>query len=113
MKQAADILAMDDRPEFRVEVPEWGLVGEDAAVCRQLDIETLAKIELSCDQSAEGRAKRSARLIIEGCISPKFGPEHEEALAKTKNPIAIGRLVFGILNGAALPAALDAQKKMT
>jgi len=96
---ADQIIAMDDRPEFTVEVPEWGLVGEDAAVCRQPDIATLASIEGSCDDSPEGKRLRAAKIIIEGCVSPKFGIQHIIPLSEAKSPTAIGRLVMAILSG--------------
>lgn len=99
-KTADEICAFDDRPEFPVEVPEWGLVGKDAAIVRQPDAFTIATIEGSCDGSPEGRARRSARLIIEGVVSPKFTVAHEEALMKAKSPTAIGRLVLSIFAGA-------------
>jgi hypothetical protein len=99
MPTAADIMAQDDRPTFTVEVPEWGLVGENAAVVRQPDTLTIAKIQESCPDTAHGRCMRAAKLIVEGCVSPKFGPEHLEALATAKNPNAIGRLVAAIMLG--------------
>ena len=104
MKKTADeICAMDDRPEFPVEIPEWDLVGENSAIVKQPDVFTIATIETSCDNSPEGRARRSARLIIEGCVSPKFTLQHEESLMKAKSPVAIGRLVDAIFNGKKRP----------
>jgi hypothetical protein len=96
---ADQIMAMDDRPEFPVEVPEWGLVGENAAICRQPDILTLSMIEGSCADTPEGKRQRAAKIIIEGCLSPKFGLQHMELLSTSKSPTAIGRLVVAILAG--------------
>lgn len=98
-KTADEIMDMDDRESFPVDVPEWGRIGVDACVVKTPDIYTLSVIETSCDASAEGRAKRSARIIIEGCIDPKFGPEHETMLMTKKSPVAIGRLVLAIFEG--------------
>lgn len=98
-KTAADIMAMDDRPTFTVEVPEWGLTGEDAAVVRQCDTFTISKIAEACEDTAYGRCKRAALLIVEGCISPKFGPEHIEALITSKSSVAIGKLAAAIMVG--------------
>jgi hypothetical protein len=97
---AADIMAGDDRPTFTVEVPEWGLIGENAALVRQPDAYTIAKIQESCDDTPHGRCMRAARLIVEGCLDPKFGPEHLDALATSKSPTAIGRLTSAILLGS-------------
>lgn len=96
---ADQIMSMDDRPTFPVEVPEWGLVGELAAVCRQPDVATLAAIEASCADDHKGKCLRAAKIIVEGCISPKFGLQHIPALASAKSPTAIGRLVVAILAG--------------
>ena len=96
---ATDIMGMDDRPTFTVEVPEWGLVGDNAAIVRQPDVYTIACIEESCDSTPRGRAIRAARIAVEGCVSPKFGQEHVEALATTKNPVALGRIVAAIMMG--------------
>lgn len=96
---AADIMAKDDRPTFTVEVPEWGLVGENAAIVRQLDTLTVAKIQESCEDNAHGRCMRAARVILEGCVDPKFGPEHLETLATSKSSNAVARLNYAILNG--------------
>lgn len=96
---AADIMAINDRPTFTVEVPEWGLIGENAAVVRQLDTLTIARIQESSDDTAHGRCMRAARVILEGCIDPKFGPEHLETLATSKSSTAISRLNVAILSG--------------
>jgi hypothetical protein len=96
---AAEIMAQDDRPTFPVDVPEWGLVGETAAIVRQLDTLTVAKIQESCEDNAMGRCMRAARVIVEGCVDPKFGPEHLEALATSKSSTAISRLNIAILGG--------------
>lgn len=98
-KTANEIMEMDDRPTFPVEIPEWGLVGEDAALIKQPDAYTLACIETSCDMTSEGRARRTARLVIEGCVSPKFTLEHEHTLMHSKSPTAIGRIIDAIFNG--------------
>lgn len=97
---AADILAMDDRPTFTVEVPEWGLVGDNAAVVRQPDPYTIAKIQESCPDTPHGRCMRAAKLIVEGCVDPKFGPEHLDALINSKSATAIGRLTAAIMLGS-------------
>lgn len=99
MPTANEIMSMDDRPTFTVEVPEWGLVGENAAVVRQPDPFTIAKIQESCPDTAHGRCMRAAKLIIEGCVSPKFGPEHLELLITAKNPNAVSRIVAAIMIG--------------
>lgn len=96
---ADEIMSLDDRPEFSVEVPEWDLVGENAAICRQPDIFTLSMIEESCPDTPEGKRQRAAKIILEGCISPKFGLQHLPVLATSKSPTAIGRLVVAILAG--------------
>jgi hypothetical protein len=75
------------------------MVGENAAMCRQPDVYTIAVIETSCDDTPEGRSKKAARMVIEGCVDPKFGPEHEDALIHAKSPIAVGRLAMGITLG--------------
>jgi hypothetical protein len=98
-KTASEICAFEDRAPFPVEVPEWDMVGEDAAIVRQPDVLTIANIESSCDQSPEGRARRAARLIIAGCVEPKFTIEHEQTLMTAKSPVAIGRLVEAIFSG--------------
>jgi len=90
---------MDDRPIYGIEVPEWDLVGDNMALVRQPDPYVIACIESSCDQTPRGRCIRAARIIIEGSVSPKFGPEHEEALATAKSPTAVGRMVAGIIMG--------------
>jgi len=90
---------MEDRPEFPVEVPEWDLTGDNAAIVRQADSFTVSKIEESCDGSAHGKALKGARLIVDCCVDPKFGPEHIEALATAKSATAVGRLVTAILVG--------------
>lgn len=99
-RTAADIMAMEDRPTFTVEVPEWGLTGDNAAICKQPDAFTIAKIEESCDNTAHGRCVRAAKLIVEGCLDPKFGPEHIEALATAKNATAVAILAGAIISGA-------------
>ena len=99
-KTAADILAMDDRPIFSVDVPEWDLLGDNAAIVQQADTYTVAKIDESSEKTPRGMCYRNAKLIIECCISPKFGPEHIEALALSKSATAIGRLVTAILLGS-------------
>lgn len=100
MPTAADIMSMDDRPTFTVEVPEWGLIGENAAKVRQADPLTISKIEESCDNSARGRCMKAARLIVECCVEPKFGPEHLEALVTAKSATAISRLTIAIMTGS-------------
>lgn len=99
-RTANDIMMMEDRPTFTVEVPEWGLIGEDAAIVRQPDTYTVARIDESCDKTAHGICLRNAKLIVDCCISPKFGAEHIETLATSKSATAIGRLVSAILLGS-------------
>jgi len=99
-KTANDIINMEDRPTFSVEVPEWDLIGDEAAIVRQPDTYTVARIDESCDKTAHGMCLRNARLIVDCCISPKFGPEHIETLATSKSATAIGRLVSAILLGS-------------
>lgn len=105
-RTAADIMAMEDRPTFTVEVPEWGLVGDNAAICKQPDAFTIAKIVESCEASAMGMCRRAAMMIVEGCIDPKFGPEHIDALTTAKSANAVATLAAAITLGPKKNAVL-------
>lgn len=96
---ADEICLMDDRPEFLVEVSEWDLTGDNAALVRQIDSCTLALIEESCPKNHEGPAMRAAKIIVEGSVRPKFRPEHIPSLMKAKSPTAVNKLVNAILLG--------------
>ena len=96
---ADEIILSDDRPEFPVEVSEWDLTGDNAAMVRQIDSATLALIEESCPKNHEGPAMRAAKIIVEGSIKPKFRPEHVPSLMKAKSPTAVNKLVNAILLG--------------
>lgn len=99
MKTANDIFAIDDRPAFAVEVPEWDLIGDDAAQVRELTPLTMARVSESCDMDGKrDEAKFMARVIIEGCVSPQFGPGDEEKIMQRSNRAA-RRLFTAIIAG--------------
>lgn len=99
MKTAQDIFAIDDRPTFPVEVPEWGLTGEESAQVRELTPLQMARISESCDfDGKRDEAKFMARVIIEGCVMPQFGPGDEEKIMGRSNRAA-RRLFTAIIAG--------------
>jgi hypothetical protein len=96
MKTAEEILSLDDRPIFDVPVPQWGIV----AKVRELDVATMAAISGMCDdgEGKRDRAEFAARVIIAGCISPEFEPQHLEPLKKKANS-ATAVLLNAIITG--------------
>jgi hypothetical protein len=98
-KTADEIMMMDDRPLFPVEVPEWGLIGEDAAMVRQPDALTLARVGSEADDSPEGKVRQSVLLIMECCVEPKFQAHHLEKLMREKSATAVSALISGIMAG--------------
>lgn len=98
---ADDILALDDRPEFDVYVPQWGVTCR----VREPDAETFALISRS-SRDVDGKFDRVdflCRCIVVGCIKPKFGMEHLRRL-KDKSPNAINILGEAIAEGKRQPA---------
>lgn len=104
MKTAEEIIAFDDRPTFPVEVPEWGPDGDNTVQVRELSPLLMDYIADSCEiPDGKGGTKRNesqymAKIVVEGCVSPKFSPAHVEAL-QTKSNRAIRRLFTAIVTG--------------
>jgi hypothetical protein len=102
---ADEILAIEDRPEFDVHVPQWGITCR----VREPDAETFAVISRAA-RDADGKFDRVdflCRCIIVGCIKPKFGMEHLRKL-KDKSPNAINILGESIAEGKRAPGASKA-----
>lgn len=90
LAETADILlAVDDRPEKKVSIPEWGF----SVMVRPIDARTAALISRSVSDEKGGvdGFEYMARTILEGVVRPRFGPQHLEML-KTKSNDAFVRL---------------------
>lgn len=93
---ADEIMAMDDRPEFDVFVPQWG----KTCRVREPDAATFATISRAA-RDEDGKFDRVdflCRAIIVGCVSPKFTLANLAGL-KLKSPNAINLLGEAITEG--------------
>ena len=89
---ADEIIAMDDRPEFKIIAPAWGMTEERPGKARIPDALTFAKMGGAYPDTPEGRVKRNCLMIKECLIAPKFEIHHLEAMAK-KNPMVLAQIV--------------------
>lgn len=97
VKTAQEILDLEDRPVFPVEVPEWGCT----VMVRELDAEEFLEVN-ETSRSAITRKVDSTKLITRtiayGCVEPSFTPVQALLLMKKSNN-AINRLFGAINNG--------------
>lgn len=83
------LLAVDDRPEKKVNIPEWGF----SVMVRPIDAKTAALISrsVSDEKGSVDGFEYMARTILEGVTKPRLGPQHLEML-KAKSNDAFVRL---------------------
>lgn len=96
MKTADELMALDDRPIFDVDVPQWGIVAK-VRECDVLQITAISKMA-TLDDGTRDQAEFAARVIVAGCVDPKFEPRHIEQL-KAKSNSATTALFAAIISG--------------
>lgn len=105
MITAADILKMDTRPIVEIEIAELGLVGDNKAKVRELTPVMMSVINDSCEyETQDGKKKidenkQMARVIVEGCMEPKWSLSEAEQLINTGSNRGARKLYAAIIAG--------------
>lgn len=97
VKTAQEILDLDDRQAFPVEVPEWGCT----VMCRELDAEEALEVSETSRSTITRKMdskKLISRTIAAGCVEPVFTAVQALQLMKKSNN-AINRLFNAINDG--------------